>query len=135
MNLYIKNNIIYNYGIPVRYQESKDSLIHVVLRKKANDQSPEYAERRAKNILFDYRINSDTITIPTYFSYPTSDKFRNQDVRLIIYVPKNKQISIDGKLVDLSTDNDDDDDDDYYKDEYDSQRGLIRSDGSYHHWD
>lgn len=130
--LYIGKNNIVESGISVRYYPSKDSLYHIILEKEANAHTLEQAVNRAKNIEYNYQINNDTLIIPAFYSYPLSDKIRNQEVSLHIYIPKGKTIAVADKIVDLSSKSKYDAYDDF---EDKQQCGKIKGDGSYRHRD
>jgi phage shock protein PspC (stress-responsive transcriptional regulator) len=129
--LYIGENNIIESGISVRYHPSKDSLYHVILEKEANAHTLEQAVNRAKNIKYNYQISNDTLIIPAFYSYPLSDKIRNQEVSLHIYIPKGKTVAVADEIIDLDRPQYEDDDD--FEDK--QQRGKIRGDGSYRHKD
>lgn len=132
-NIYISQNTVTEYGITIRYQVSQDSLYHVDIKKKAHAHTFDLGEQRAKNIEYDYEVRNDTLILPAYFTYPDSDKLRNQDVTVLISVPKGKTVSVAGEIVDLDKKYTDDDEDVEY--ERKKQHGKIRGDGTYRHKD
>lgn len=130
-HIYIGNNTITESGIDLKYHPSKDSLYHVLIEKQAHAHTLEKAVERAQNISYKYDLNNDTITLPVSYSYPKSDKIRNQDVTIHIYIPKGKTVSIADAVIGLEKPAlDEDDFDEVYE-----QRGKIRSDGTYRHRD
>jgi phage shock protein PspC (stress-responsive transcriptional regulator) len=127
---FVQNNKISGYSVPVQYRVSKDSLFHVVLKKKANGHLATTAEKRAQNIEYLYEVKNDTVVLPSYYYYPASDKLRNQDVKIQIYIPKGKTISVEGKIINLDKPAEDFDEDE----DFQFQSGRIENDGTYEHW-
>lgn len=134
-HIYIGNERITESGIAIEYHESKDSLYHIYLEKEARAHTLDVAVNRAKNIEYNYEVNNDTLVLPASYHYPLSDKIRNQDVTIHIYIPKGKTVTIGDNTIDLEKEvSDDYDDYDYYHESNQKkQRGKIRGDGSYRH--
>lgn len=133
--IYIGKNEITSYGIPIKYHVSKDSLYKVELVQSAHAHTFDKAVKRAKNIEYYPEVKNDTIILPNSYDYPVSDKFRVQDVVIHVYIPKGKTVTVEGELIDLekrTVDRDDDYDVEYV---HKRQRGKIKSDGTYRHWD
>ncbi len=128
--LEMRGNRIYNSGIRIKYRMSKDSLFHVYELASAQAHTLTAGVQRAKNINHPMTLLGDSLMVGSTFNYPKTDKFRVQDIDILIEIPLNKTVLINGTLIQLgrSTDVTKDDDDEYYE-----QSGRIRSDGSYSH--
>lgn len=126
-SFYIGKERISKYGIPIAYHFSKDTVYRVELVKSANAYTPEGAVNRARNIDYNYEFKNDTLILPPSFSYPKSDRIRNQELILHIYIPRGKSVTIDEEVIDLERKIVDDDDHD------NKQYGRIRPNGTYDH--
>lgn len=126
----IKGDDIYESEIRFKYRESNDSLFHIYENAEAHAHTVEKAIMRAKNIRHEVNLNSDTLSIATNYHYPKANKFRNQQVEMVIEIPKNKSVLFNGTVIKLG-------DDDFYEDESDhpKERGRLYNDGTYHHHD
>ena len=126
----IKGNDIYESEIRFSYKESKDSLFHVYETAECHAHTVEKAVKRAKNIRHEVNLVGDTLSIGTNYHYPKSDKFRNQQVRMIIEIPKDKTVLFNGTIIKLG-------DDDFYEEDsdYPKEYGRLHNDGSYGHYD
>jgi hypothetical protein len=72
-----------------------DSAYHVYAVKYSNGKTPVIAEDLAKRIKFNVSQNDSILYLPKGFAITRNDKFRNQQVRVIVEVPVNKRIKID----------------------------------------
>jgi phage shock protein PspC (stress-responsive transcriptional regulator) len=69
---------------------SKDSLFHIEIVKYSHGERRSIAKQKAKNIIYNYTINDTIVHIPPVFSFPQKDKWRNQRVRVKVYIPNNR---------------------------------------------
>ena len=123
-----KNKIIDN-GISIIYIASEDSLYHIYQRLSANGASQSQAIARAKNIEFKPTLKGNKLTLPNTYSYPRKDKLRDQEVSIVIAIPKGKVVKINNEKVSLEEDFMEDEDE-YFDEE---QEGYIDSKGEYSH--
>lgn len=124
----IKNGRVYLHGIELVYSQSIDSFFHIRQVNDAQGRSHEIALKNARNIQCPYEINGNRFIIESLYSFPKKDKFRDQNVKFMIAVPKGGSIQYANDQV-------------YplMKIERDSQNevfqhGYITSDGSYSNW-
>ncbi|MGB5941525.1 MAG: PspC domain-containing protein [Leeuwenhoekiella sp.] len=68
--------------------ESKDDSIYLKVNKRARSHSAMDAAGYAENITYDYELNGNKILLTNYLSARTADKFRDQDVRVDLYIPE-----------------------------------------------
>jgi len=95
----VSNNRIFLHGIEIEYKKSEDSLFHVKHYFTANGRDHQKALLKAKHIDFKTTLNGNTIQANTFYTFPVSDKLRDQKVKLIIKVPANGQVKVNGKIV------------------------------------
>jgi phage shock protein PspC (stress-responsive transcriptional regulator) len=124
----IKNGRVYLRGIELVYSQSSDSLFHIKQVNDAQGRTHASALKKARNIRCNYQINLNKLTLETMYSFPTSDKFRDQNVKFMIAVPLGGKIFYDKQQVYPSIIEESDSPNETY------QHGYISSDGEYSKW-
>ncbi len=74
-----------------------DSLSVFILKSSEGVDKPDAAQR-AKKINYKLAQQGSILLIDNYFSFNSADKFRNQEVEVLIKLPKNKIIYLDNNL-------------------------------------
>tara|TARA_R110000737_G_scaffold345455_1_gene373987 strand:+ start:61035 stop:62573 length:1539 start_codon:yes stop_codon:yes gene_type:complete len=92
--LLITKNGVEERGVRIYYEESPDSLYHIIEEKIASSRNDRDALRRAKNIQFKVAQNGTNYSIPNTFHFPLEDKIRNQRVHVYVQVPKGKSVKV-----------------------------------------
>jgi phage shock protein PspC (stress-responsive transcriptional regulator) len=95
----IRNGQIMEHGINIRYKESRDSLFHVSQVFKAHGIDLAAAQKRSMHIKHQLRIEGNKLLINPYYSFPASDGLRNQEIKVVIEVPKGKKLFINNREV------------------------------------
>jgi len=126
----ILENKVYNEGIKLEYRLSKDSLYHVYQKFSANSYAYKTAIEKAKNIKHGVSIENDELYINTDFTFPLKDKMRDQEVTVVIEIPKGKRVNMQNANITLRRDAIDFDEDF----EYEFQSGFLNGSGEYKHW-
>ena len=121
----IKNGRVYLRGIELVYSQSSDSLFHIKQMNDAQGRTHESALKKARNIRCNYQISSNKVSLETMYSFPTADKFRDQNVKFMIAVPSGGKIIYDKQQVYPTRKEESDFPNETY------QHGYISSDGSY----
>lgn len=124
----IKNGRVYLRGIELVYSQSSDSLFHIKQMNDAQGRTHESALKKARNIRCNYHISSNKVSLETMYSFPTADKFRDQNVKFMIAVPSGGKIIYDKQQVYPTRKEESDFPNETY------QHGYISSDGSYSNW-
>ena len=124
----IKNGHIYLQGIELVYSQSRDSLFHVKQINDAQGRTHESALKKARNIKCAYEFRGNRMLLETMYSFPTSDKFRDQNVKFMIAVPSGGKIFYEKLQVYPSFIEEDDSTIETY------QHGYISNDGEYSKW-
>lgn len=81
--------------IRVKLIRSNDSFYHIYSVKFSNGNTPAIAENLAHSINFNVLQKDSTLYLPKGFSITQRDKFRNQQVMLVVEIPVGKRIEID----------------------------------------
>lgn len=95
----IKENVIEFYQIDLDFQESKDSLFHVIATYKAQGNSIRKAKNRAKNIEHELVQKHKTLFLAPNYRFPKEDKLRNQRISYTVLIPKNKKLQIQNQII------------------------------------
>lgn len=82
--------------VNIRIARSPDSLYRINIVKAARETTGSEAEKIAEKITFILQQKDSIIYLPKGFAIAATDKFRNQQVILVVEVPVGKNIRIDG---------------------------------------
>ena len=86
--------------IQVRVVRSDDSMYHAHLVKFGRGSNPTLARQTATKIDFNISQQDSLFNLPQGFALTKNEKFRNQQVLVVIEVPVNKKIQLDRSLDD-----------------------------------
>ncbi|HKP32736.1 MAG TPA: PspC domain-containing protein [Chitinophagaceae bacterium] len=81
--------------VRIQIVKSADSAYHVYQVKLSNGRNPSVAQNLASQIRFDIQQRDSMIFLPRGFTINKDQKFRNQQVLLVVEVPVGKKIEID----------------------------------------
>ncbi|MEO5682699.1 MAG: PspC domain-containing protein [Chitinophagaceae bacterium] len=84
--------------VRVKLVKSKDSIYHMVRIRLSQGDSREIATRNAGKIRFNAEQQDSVLYLPEGFAVSSTDKFRNQQVLIIIEVPVGKRIQTNEAL-------------------------------------
>ncbi len=82
-------------NVKVRVIKSTDSFYHAYAVKISSGSNPDRAETLANRVNFSLSQNDSILYLPKGFSITRNDKFRNQQIMLVMEVPVSKRIEID----------------------------------------
>ncbi len=123
----MEGNSLSKYGIDIEYTKSKDSLFHITKVYRASGYSQKKAKDRCKHIKFRMDIQGDSLFMDTKYLFPKEDKLRGQEAGLLIEIPEDKTVEINGRVIRLGSESIDE------NEEVRREEGYVRSDGSYDH--
>lgn len=126
----LQGDNIHESGIHFEYRLSKDSLFHVYQNFTAHSHSHKLALRKAENIKHSTSLDSNILHVNTYYTYPKVDKLRDQEVYIIIEIPKDKTVKINNQVIKLGSE----DFEEKIIDEFYEEDGFLENDGEYNHW-
>jgi len=84
--------------VRVNVAKSKDSNYHIYKVRFSRGRTPEVARELAQKINFNIEQKDSLLTLPKGFSISKNEKFRNQQVLVVIEVPVGKRIQLDRSL-------------------------------------
>jgi len=73
-------------------RSTKDSLASLIIEKQARGSSYEIARNRAENINYNFALNDNTLELGAYLTTDIENKFSDQEVTVILYVPEGAVI-------------------------------------------
>jgi len=83
-------------------QASEDSTFKLILLNSSRGYTSKEAAQRAEAIEYNFSIQDSTLVLEPEFSFDLDNKWRNQEVKLILLVPEGKSVFIDktaGKVI------------------------------------
>lgn len=125
----IEGDHIIESGINFEYKISKDSLFHIYQNLSSRSSSHRKAVAKAKNIRHKASLADNKLLLHTNYSFPKKDKFRNQNVIIIVEIPKGKTVQIGNQKIYLDSDRFENHMIDYHY----TEEGKLYSDGEYAH--
>ncbi|WP_343604553.1 PspC domain-containing protein [Fluviicola sp.] len=90
----VHNGKIMEHGVHIKYRESADSSFHVMQVFSAHGIDRTTAQKRSMRIKHDLRLEGNKLLVDPYYSFPVSDGLRNQEIEVVIEVPKGKKFFI-----------------------------------------
>jgi len=91
--------IMVSDDVRLSLKKSKDSVIRIKIRKDANGRSFSEAKEIAGNIEYSYAVEGNSIVLDDFLTTSMSNKFRDQEVWVTLFVPKGKTIQFDNESV------------------------------------
>lgn len=99
-----KNGVTFtDSGIIVRnvtmiLKPSKDSTLIMGYIAKSNGKNKKDAFENAKSVAYNFDYNEGNLIVDDGFFLKKNDKWRNQDIELVIYIPQNLEVNLDETL-------------------------------------
>ncbi len=78
---------IYSTDIRLIVRSTQDSLGRVVVQKRAEGRDYVTAKNRAQSIDYDYNFDGNTLGLNAYLTTDFENKYRDQEVEVIVYLP------------------------------------------------
>lgn len=125
----IEGSKIVESGIHFEYNISKDSLFHVYRKLTTRSSSNKNAKEKAGHIQHEVSLVNNTLFLNTNYSYPKTDKLRNQNVHIIIEIPDGKTVQIGNQKIALKKHQFKENMIDYHY----TESGYLYGDGRYSH--
>lgn len=92
----IQNGRLTDHGVHIKYKETTDTVFHVYQLLSAHGIDRTAALKRSMHIKHAIRMEGNQLLIDPYYSYPLGDGLRDQEIEIIIEVPKGKKLFING---------------------------------------
>ena len=79
---------IYSSDVELVIRSTEDSIATLHVEKNADGRSFQSAKERAENISYNYELTENTLLLDKYLTTNANNKFSDQEVHLILYVPE-----------------------------------------------
>ena len=93
--LRIESGALYSGHIQLKFEKADSAGgFEIIQKNTARGKNAEDAKQLAASIDYDYRIDSNRVTLPDYFKLTAPDRWRGQQVTLTIKVPEGKWVKV-----------------------------------------
>ncbi len=82
-------------NVKVKIVKSSDSAYHTFINKISCGKTLFDADTRAQKIVFNYSIKENNIDLGSHLTISKNEKFRNQQIEVVLEVPEGKKIEFD----------------------------------------
>ena len=87
--------MIFNSDIRLIVRSTKDSLASLSIEKNAEGSNYQVAKERAEQINYNYTLTNNELLLDAYLTSDFKNKFRDQKVELILYLPEGSILYAD----------------------------------------
>lgn len=87
------NKVLYSSNIDIRVKSTTDSVATIAIEKSADGRNYDKAIKRAKNINYNFELKGNTLLLDSYLTTNPNNKFSDQEVDIILYLPENTVIN------------------------------------------
>ena len=89
------NKVIYSTDVRLIVRSTKDSTATISIEKNSNGRSYQLAKDRAEKINYNYTFNGNELALDAYLTTDANNKFRDQEVIIILYLPEGTTLFAD----------------------------------------
>ncbi|RZJ30445.1 MAG: PspC domain-containing protein [Flavobacterium sp.] len=97
---------IYSNDIRVHIMKSDDKTAYILIEKQAKGKSLIEAKQRAEKITYTYKIEGNQIVLDNYLLTEASNRLRDQEVEVFLYLPERTLVKPDSSLQDYDASDD-----------------------------
>ena len=90
-----KNEVIFSNNIHFEIEKTDEKAPYIHIERTARGKSFNEAKKRAEKIQFGYRIESKKLLLDNYLLTAVSEKFRDQEVAIYLYLPEGMVFKVD----------------------------------------
>ncbi|HMG13794.1 MAG TPA: hypothetical protein VK590_00035, partial [Saprospiraceae bacterium] len=90
----IKNNILYSDEIRAKVVKSEKPQVYWEIEYNSNGITQEEANELANSVTYEIKQDGKRLILPRYFQIPKGKVWRNQKVKVTIYVPEGKYLKV-----------------------------------------
>ena len=99
--------IIYSTKVRVHFLKTDENQPFIQVERSATGKSHKEATSRSEKIRYNFDIQGNRVTLDNYFTTAFGNKFRDQEVNVYLYLPKNTYVQPDESIQDYDwSDND-----------------------------
>lgn len=97
--------------VRINLKKSKDTMVHIEIRRNANGSSFQKARETAEKINYSYEVAGNSLVLNDFLTYARENKMNDQEVRVTVFVPVGMALTYEksnGRCWTLRADNDQD---------------------------
>ncbi len=103
----LSQKMIYSDDISFEVLPTDERLPYLQIEKRANGKSSIDAKQKAEKINYNFKITGNKLILDDYFLTKLENKFRDQEIRIFLYVPKGTLLKADENVKEFDeSDND-----------------------------
>lgn len=114
-------DVIYSNNVSFKIAQTDNKLPYIQIEKEAKGKTLFEAKQRAEKIKYSYKIIGNELILDNYLLTELKEKFRNQEIEITLYLPKETLFKTDSSLQDY-----DRSDDEYFNLHYSSSDYLYK---------
>ena len=115
------NKIIYSTDVSLRIVKTDEKLPYLQIENEASGKTLSEAKNRAEKIKYKFVIQNNKLILDNYFLTPIENKFRSQNVKITLYLPKGILFKVDESVEEF-----DQSDDDYFNLQFNSDEYIYK---------
>ncbi len=115
------NKIIYSNDVSLRILKTDEKLPYIQIENEASGKSLSEAKRRAEKIKYKFVFQQNRLILDNYFLTSIENKFRNQNVKITLYLPSGILFKVDESVKEY-----DRSDNDYFDLQYSSDSYIYK---------
>lgn len=101
------HEVIYSNEIQFSVEKTEQSLPYLVINKTAQGSSLFESKQMSEKIKYGFEIQKNTLLLDNYWLTDLTNKFRDQEVEVILYLPKNTLFKADKSVQEFDQSNND----------------------------
>lgn len=90
--------VIYSNDVEIVIATTDQPQAYLQIEKKAAGASYQEARNASEKISYKFEVQNNTLILDNYFIYRVANKFRNEKVKLYLYLPENQVLFPDSSL-------------------------------------
>ena len=90
--------VIYSNNVEIIIATTEQPQAYLQIEKNADGASYQEARSASEKISYKYDLQNNTLILDNYFIYNVANKFRNEKVKLYLYLPENQILMPDSSL-------------------------------------
>ncbi|MDD3004797.1 PspC domain-containing protein [Flavobacterium sp.] len=118
-------NVIYSNNVRLTLVKTEESMPYLQIEKKAKGRDLSVAKQKAEQIKYGFKFENNQLILDNYILTDVKNKFRDQEVELILYLPKGTLFKVDN-----SVENYDRSDDDFFNLYENNENALYQVENS-----
>lgn len=91
-------SLLYSNNVELHILQTDQQSAYLKIVKKASGNTIGNANKNIEDIEYLYSINKNEVILNNYYTYPTKDKYKNQEVILYLYVPEKSILKLDSSV-------------------------------------